>query len=151
MSGKCQEWNRGRTNSWRSGVNKGLEEAAAKERHRSQQKKKKIKIKKRAKIWQQSVKKKLAARREKCQKHYDSRGGKKKKKKKRHRLFSSERNRFIVGIRVQVAVAPPLTLGHSYFLVLAAWPSHTLAGSSALGGCAKLQSVEVYASGTTQR
>lgn len=75
----------------------------------------------------------------------------KKKKKKRHRLFSSERNRFIVGIRVQVAVAPPLTLGHSYFLVLAAWPSHTLAGSSALGGCAKLQSVEVYASGTTQR
>lgn len=43
MSGKCQEWNRGRTNSWRSGVNKGLEEAAAKERHRSQQKKKKIK------------------------------------------------------------------------------------------------------------
>lgn len=45
MSGKCQEWNRGRTNSWRSGVNKGLEEAAAKERHRSQQKKKK-KIKK---------------------------------------------------------------------------------------------------------
>lgn len=46
MSGKCQEWNRGRTNSWRSGVNKGLEEAAAKERHRSQQKKKKNKNKK---------------------------------------------------------------------------------------------------------